>query len=123
MNSPPWLINAIPSAFVRQVSVRTAELWELERFRTACCIRVTHSARKPISGERFDSLLDEVDDMWIDIKAARLALQQLSFGVASSSTRSVMALLGYLQWRRLFVDRCAEPKDAIDDGFFQALAP
>ncbi|ACI94591.1 asparagine synthase family [Afipia carboxidovorans OM5] len=75
--------------------------------------------------ERLESLLDEVDAAWIDVKAARLALQQLSFGMASSSTRSVTALLGYLQWRRSFLDFCAQRKasadhENADDGFFQA---
>jgi len=75
------------------------------------------------SKERFAALLDEADAGWIDGNAARLALQQLSFGMASSSTRSVMALLGYLQWRRCFLDRFAIPKDIDDAGFFHAHAP
>jgi len=69
--------------------------------------------------ERFTGLLDEVDDAWIDVKAARHALQQLSFGIASSSTRSVMALMGYLQWRRSFLDRTKVLEDNFDDGFFK----
>lgn len=72
------------------------------------------------SKDRFHDLLNGVDDAWIDTKAARLALQQLSFGMASSSTRSVTALLGYLQWRRTFLDRCRASEDAIDEGFFRA---
>lgn len=74
------------------------------------------------SKDRFHDLLNGVDEAWIDVKAARLALQQLSFGMASSSTRSVMALLGYLQWRQIFLDYCLAPKGIIDDGFFQARA-
>jgi len=42
--------------------------------------------------------------------------------MASSSTRSVMALLGYLQWRKIFLDHCRAPKGIVDDGFFQARA-
>jgi asparagine synthase (glutamine-hydrolysing) len=75
------------------------------------------------SKDRFNDLMDEVEDTWIDVKGARLALQQLSFGMASSSTRSVTALLGYLQWRQTFLDRCRESKEVFDDGFFQAHAP
>ncbi|MBN9585116.1 MAG: asparagine synthase [Afipia sp. 62-7] len=74
------------------------------------------------SKDRFHDLLNGVDEGWIDVKAARLALQQLSFGMASSSTRSVMALLGYLQWRKIFLDHCRAPNGIIDDGFFQARA-
>ena len=75
------------------------------------------------SKERFDALLDEAECGWIDSGAARLALQQLSFGMASSSTRSVIALLGYLQWRRSFLDRCREAKDDSDAGAIRAYAP
>jgi len=71
--------------------------------------------------ERFAGLLGETDESWIDIKAARRALQQLSFGVASSSTRSVMALMGYLQWRRSFLDRAARPGNGLNDGFFKVV--
>lgn len=70
------------------------------------------------SRDRFEGLLDQAADAWIDGKAARLALEQLSFGVATSSTRSVVALLGYLQWRQSF-QRAAANGDA-DDGYFRA---
>lgn len=69
--------------------------------------------------ERLAGLLDEVDEGWIDVKAARHAFQQLSFGVSSSSTRSVLALMGYLQWRRAFLDRAATARDDFQDGFFR----
>lgn len=69
------------------------------------------------SRERFEVLLDQADDAWIDTKAARRAVEQLSFGVATSSTRSVVALLGYLQWRRSFLARAASAGD-LDDGYF-----
>ncbi len=74
------------------------------------------------SKDQLDDLFCDVEGTWIDVKAARLALQQLSFGMVSSSTRSVMALLGYLRWRRMFLDRCRNPNAIIDDGFFQARA-
>lgn len=72
------------------------------------------------SRDRFESLLGDVEPGWIDTRAARQALQQLSFGMATSATRSVMALMGYLQWRRSFLDRCATmtagPENDRDDG-------
>lgn len=74
------------------------------------------------SKERLDDLFRDAEETWIDVKAARLALQQLSFGMASSSTRSVTALLGYLQWRRSFRERCRKPEAIDDDGFFHASA-
>lgn len=69
--------------------------------------------------ERFADLLDEFDEDWIDVGAVRRALQQLSFGVASSSTRSAMALMGYLQWRRSFLDRATAPESSFNDGVFK----
>ncbi|QUS37858.1 asparagine synthetase B family protein [Tardiphaga alba] len=69
--------------------------------------------------ERLFGLLDEVDEAWIDVKGARYALQQLSFGVTSSSTRSVVALMGYLQWRRSFVAHAMGPRDHNCYGLFQ----
>ncbi len=51
----------------------------------------------------FASLLKTAPDGWIDRRAANYALEQLSFGIATSSTRSAMALMGYLGWRQAFV--------------------
>ncbi|MBN8964542.1 MAG: asparagine synthase, partial [Rhizobiales bacterium] len=72
------------------------------------------------SRERFESLLDDADDGWIDVAGARQALQQLSFGMASSSTRSVTALLGYLQWRESFLRHCEAIGNNVDDGHIEA---
>lgn len=55
----------------------------------------------------FLSLLEGAPEGWIDRRAAAFALEQLSFGITTSSTRSVMALLGYLNWRQAFVSRTA----------------
>ena len=44
-----------------------------------------------------------VGEGWIDRRAANYALEQLSFGIATSSTRSAMALMGYLGWRQAYV--------------------
>lgn len=68
---------------------------------------------------RFAAFLDEVDEAWVDAKVARQALQELSFGVTSSSTRSVMALMGYLQWKRSFLDRAMSQSDDSHDGLFK----
>lgn len=56
----------------------------------------------------FLSLLEAAPESWIDRRAAGYALEQLSFGITTSSTRSVMALLGYLNWRQAFVSRTSK---------------
>ena len=56
--------------------------------------------------EYFASLLKAVPDGWIDQRAANYALEQLSFGITTSSTRSAMALMGYLSWRQAFIRHC-----------------
>lgn len=48
----------------------------------------------------FLSLIEGAPEEWIDRRAASFALEQLAFGITTSSTRSVMALLGYLSWRQ-----------------------
>ena len=48
-----------------------------------------------------------VPDGWIDQRAASFALEQLSFGITTSSTRSAIALMGYLSWRQAFIRHCA----------------
>jgi hypothetical protein len=47
----------------------------------------------------------------------------LSFGVASSSTRSALALMGYLQWQRSFLSRGGTQDKIPDDGCFRASMP
>lgn len=47
----------------------------------------------------FLSLIARAPEGWIDRRAASYALEQLAFGITTGSTRSVMALLGYLNWR------------------------
>lgn len=69
---------------------------------------------------RFDSLLEDVNGDWLDVKAVREALQQLSFGMATSSTRSAMALMGYLQWKKSFLDHCHEARKALDHTYVEA---
>lgn len=54
----------------------------------------------------FHSLLQTAPDGWIDRKGVAYALEQLSFGMTTSSTRSVLALMGYLGWRKAFIDHC-----------------
>ena len=60
----------------------------------------------------FRSLLETAPEEWIDRRAAAYALEQLSFGMTTGSTRSVMALLGYLSWREAFVRRAREAQPA-----------
>jgi asparagine synthase (glutamine-hydrolysing) len=57
--------------------------------------------------EYFASLLKAAPDGWIDHRAANYALEQLSFGITTSSTRSAMALMGYLSWRQAFTGHAA----------------
>ena len=57
----------------------------------------------------FHALLQTIPDGWIDRKGATYALEQLSFGMTTSSTRSVLALMGYLGWREAFKSHCARP--------------
>lgn len=72
--------------------------------------------------ERFEDYLNGVNESWIDKRAARGALQQLSFGMTTSSTRSVLALMGYLQWKESFLSHCAASKRAADASYFEASA-
>ena len=57
--------------------------------------------------EYFASLLKAAPDDWIDRRGANYALEQLSFGITTSSTRSAMALMGYLSWRQAFTGHAA----------------
>ncbi len=57
--------------------------------------------------EYFASLLKAAPDDWIDRRGANYALEQLSFGITTSSTRSAMALMGYLSWRQAFTGHVA----------------
>ena len=62
--------------------------------------------------EYFASLLKAAPDDWIDHRAANYALEQLSFGITTSSTRSAMALMGYLSWRQAFTGHAAARQNA-----------
>jgi asparagine synthase (glutamine-hydrolysing) len=73
--------------------------------------------------ERFESYLDGVNEAWIDKRGAREALQQLSFGMTTSSTRSVLALMGYLQWKEAFLAHCATHGPNDDASYFEARIP
>lgn len=68
----------------------------------------------------FASLLETVPEDWVDRRAAAYALEQLSFGMTTSSTRSVMALLGYLGWREAFVQHARGGKTI---GLFSTRPP
>jgi len=59
------------------------------------------------SRDYFHGLLQTAPEGWIDRKGAVYALEQLSFGMTTSSTRSVLALMGYLGWREAFIGHCA----------------
>jgi asparagine synthase (glutamine-hydrolysing) len=53
--------------------------------------------------EFFRELLASCPDGWIDARGAQAALEELEFGVMNSSTRSLVALMGYLSWRKAFL--------------------
>lgn len=64
----------------------------------------------------FRSLIQSAPEEWVDRRAALMAFEQVLFGLTSSSTRSVVALLGYLRWRDAFVRHCADPASARSAG-------
>ena len=68
----------------------------------------------------FESLLGELPDAWADKAAIRQALEELMFGIATSSTRSVTAMMGYLGWRRSFIGHAASLRGAKTGGIFSA---
>jgi asparagine synthase (glutamine-hydrolysing) len=49
------------------------------------------------------AMLDEIPDGFVDRAGARRAFEELSFGLMTSSTRSMVALLGYQTWKRGFL--------------------
>jgi asparagine synthase (glutamine-hydrolysing) len=53
--------------------------------------------------EFFRELLRSCPEGWIEKRAAVAALEQLEFGIMNSSTRSLVALMGYLSWRKAFL--------------------
>ena len=73
--------------------------------------------------EYFQALLETATDGWIDRPAASYALEQLSFGIATSSTRSAMALMGYLGWRQAFIGHRAATGGQKIAGLMSATAP
>jgi asparagine synthase (glutamine-hydrolysing) len=52
--------------------------------------------------EYFQSLIAECPNGWIDKPLTQRAFEELGFGLMTSSTRSLVALLGYLRWRQAF---------------------
>ncbi len=68
----------------------------------------------------FESLLGELPDGWADKAAIRRALEELMFGIATSSTRSVTAMMGYLGWRRAFIGHAASLRHAKSGAMFSA---
>ena len=67
-----------------------------------------------------EELLRSVPDDWISIPDARRALDELEFGLTSSSTRSVVALIGYLRWRRVFMTCARAFRTSLPDNSFVA---
>ncbi len=51
----------------------------------------------------FQKLIAECPNGWINMPLAQQAFEELGFGLMTSSTRSLVALLGYLRWRQAFI--------------------
>jgi asparagine synthase (glutamine-hydrolysing) len=59
----------------------------------------------------FQSLIAECPNGWIDKPLAQQAFEELGFGLMTSSTRSLVALLGYLRWRQAFLKAVNSQKE------------
>jgi asparagine synthase (glutamine-hydrolysing) len=59
----------------------------------------------------FKNLIAECPPGWIDNGLAHRAFEELGFGVMTGSTRSLVALLGYLRWRQAFLSAAAYQKE------------
>lgn len=51
-----------------------------------------------------EALLQRAPSQWIRSAEANKALSQLRFGIATSSTRSLIAFFGYMRWRERFTE-------------------
>lgn len=61
--------------------------------------------------EELAAMLDEIDPGLVDRRGVQRAFEELGFGVMKSSTRSLIALFGYLAWQRAFRRRVASLDD------------
>jgi asparagine synthase (glutamine-hydrolysing) len=59
----------------------------------------------------FQGLIGDCPPEWIDRGQAQRAFEELSFGLMTGSTRSLVALLGYLRWRRAFLKAIHSQKE------------
>jgi asparagine synthase (glutamine-hydrolysing) len=59
----------------------------------------------------FQSLISECPYGWINKPLAQQAFEELGFGLMTSSTRSLVALLGYLRWRQAFLKAVSSQKE------------
>jgi asparagine synthase (glutamine-hydrolysing) len=59
----------------------------------------------------FQSLISDCPNGLIDKPLAQQAFEELGFGLMTSSTRSLVALLGYLRWRQAFLNAVNTQKE------------
>jgi asparagine synthase (glutamine-hydrolysing) len=59
----------------------------------------------------FQNLIAECPNGWINKPLAQQAFEELGFGLMTSSTRSLVALLGYLRWRQAFIKAVGAQKE------------
>jgi asparagine synthase (glutamine-hydrolysing) len=59
----------------------------------------------------FQSLISDCPNGLIDKPLAQQAFEELGFGLMTSSTRSLVALLGYLRWRQAFLNAVSTQKE------------
>ena len=57
--------------------------------------------------EYFHALVDDCPAGWIHAPSVRAEIEALQFGLMNASTRSVVALMGYLAWQRAFLRHAA----------------
>jgi asparagine synthase (glutamine-hydrolysing) len=59
----------------------------------------------------FHSLIADCPNGWIEKTLAHQAFEELGFGLMTSSTRSLVALLAYLRWRQAFLKTVSSNKE------------
>lgn len=64
--------------------------------------------------EYFHSLVDHCPAGWIDKPSVRAEIEALQFGLMNSSTRSVVALMGYLSWQQSFIRHAGTERAALE---------
>ncbi len=64
--------------------------------------------------EYFHSLVDHCPAGWVHAPSVRAEIEALQFGLMNASTRSVVALMGYLSWQRAFLRQAGGESAALE---------